>query len=210
MKEAKTKFWTKVKMFIKKNAYALSVAGCAMLLVVALVITATVRGKNSDFDLDYENAGDYFEEESDMVSANSTIDLIVPIKGDYTIGYSFVEDTHIYYPSVNEYTTHLAVDFITNESLPVVACLDGSVEKVEYSALDGNYVVINHGNNYKSIYKSLGKDDIIAVGTKVKAGDVIGKTSDSMGYEANLGIHLHFELLENDKNINPMKFLEDK
>ena len=208
MKEVKTNFWTKAKRFIKKNAYVLSVAGCAILLVVALVVTATVRGKNADFDIN--DANNYYEEESTMVSASSTIDIVVPVKGEYTVGYSFVEDNHIYYPSVNEYTTHLAVDFITNESIPVIACMDGTIEKVDYSSLDGSYVVINHGNNYKSVYKSLAQENLPKVGDKVKSGDVIGKTSASMGYEANLGIHLHFELLENDKNINPMQFLEDK
>ena len=62
MKEVKTNFWTKAKRFIKKNAYVLSVAGCAILLVVALVVTATVRGKNADFDIN--DANNYYEEES--------------------------------------------------------------------------------------------------------------------------------------------------
>ena len=44
----------------------------------------------------------------------------------------------------------------------------------------------------------------------VKAGDKIGTTSTTAQNESKLGSHLHLELLENGKNINPFDYLSDK
>ena len=41
----------------------------------------------------------------------------------------------------------------------------------------------------------------------VKQGDVIGTVSENNKQEYKDGPHLHFEVIENDKNISPMKYL---
>ena len=59
------------------------------------------------------------------------------------------------------------------------------------------------GKDFKNLF--------VKKGSTVKAGEVIGTVSapaDTMGREYNEGAHLHFEMLENDKNINPTVYLD--
>lgn len=75
----------------------------------------------------------------------------------------------------------------------------------------GNYIILNHGNNYCTLYAHLGRVDV-KVGDRVKQGDVIGY----MGYTGNCvpanvyGTHLHFEVRRYYGDPATMKNLQDK
>ena len=79
--------------------------------------------------------------------------------------------------------------------------------EVGNSYLKGNYVVINHGNNLKSMYASLSDTIPVKVGQTVSKGEVLGTVSNSAYGELNEGTHLHFEMLDNDKRIDPSGYL---
>lgn len=69
----------------------------------------------------------------------------------------------------------------------------------------GNYVKIEHENGYCTLYAHLEKGISIRNGQAVKKGQVLGY----MGNSGNsYGGHLHFEVWENGKRINPTKYLE--
>ena len=57
----KMSFWKKLKLFVRKNSYALLVSGCALVLVTALVVTAVVKNNhirgNIDIDTSLEEQG---------------------------------------------------------------------------------------------------------------------------------------------------------
>ena len=72
----------------------------------------------------------------------------------------------------------------------------------------GTTIIINHGNNLKTSYSSLDTEGIaIKEGDKVKKGQVIGKTSNSAQSESADGNHLHFEVLLNNKKVDPNLYL---
>lgn len=67
----------------------------------------------------------------------------------------------------------------------------------------GNYVDIEHANGYKTRYAHL-KNIIVTKGKAVKQGEKIGY----MGATGNVtGAHLHFEVWQNGKRINPEPFI---
>jgi hypothetical protein len=68
----------------------------------------------------------------------------------------------------------------------------------------GNYVVIDHENGYRSLYAHLSKIEV-TVGNLVTLETVIGKMG-STGRSS--GDHLHLEVYEGEKRINPLTILK--
>lgn len=215
MKEQKLSFKQKVKMFFKKNCYAIVVAGSALILAVALVVTAFARravvGKNNS-DLGNINVIEndlIIGKEDAQESSTAPVVFMYPVK-DYTLGSTFTDTTLVYNNTLKEYTTHLGVDFIVAEGAEVMASSDGVVEQVNYDSLTGTTIVINHGDGLKTTYQSLSGDVAVEVGQKVAAGMMIGKASNSAGAEHSLGSHIHFSTIKDGKSVNPMNYLGEK
>jgi murein DD-endopeptidase MepM/ murein hydrolase activator NlpD len=67
----------------------------------------------------------------------------------------------------------------------------------------GNYVIVDHGNGYATLYGHCQSIDV-TVGQKVSRGEVIAHVG-STGYST--GYHLHFEVRQNGERIDPLSFL---
>lgn len=98
---------------------------------------------------------------------------------------------------------HYGMDFSAKTGTEIYATGDGIVSKIKRSKRGyGNYVKINHGFGYETLYAHMSKY-IVKRGQKVKRGEVIG-------YVGNSGIstapHLHYEVRKDNKKINPMNF----
>ena len=69
----------------------------------------------------------------------------------------------------------------------------------------GNYVKIDHGNGYCTLYAHMQKGISVKNGQYVKKGQVLGY----MGNTGNsYGAHLHFEVWKGNTRINPTEYLE--
>lgn len=113
-------------------------------------------------------------------------------------------------------TSHKAIDIVGNNHTldSVIAHSDGTIIKVQdgYSNKKGstgnisygNYIKINHGTGIDTLYAHLEKGLNYKKGDKLLKGTVIGKMSDSGNA---YGKHLHFEVLKNDKQIDPTEYL---
>ena len=99
---------------------------------------------------------------------------------------------------------HKGVDFAGKARSEVVAVAGGVVT---YSGKNGGYgylLEISHGNNYSTRYGH-NAENLVSEGQAVKKGQVIalmGSTGRSTGP------HVHFEVLKNGKQINPVKFIQ--
>ena len=98
---------------------------------------------------------------------------------------------------------HYGMDYSAKVGTDIYATGDGIVSKVKRSKRGyGNYVKINHGFGYETLYAHMSKY-IVKKGQKVKRGEVIG-------YVGNTGIstapHLHYEVRKDNKKINPVNF----
>ena len=99
---------------------------------------------------------------------------------------------------------HSGVDLAGPEGTPIVATRDGTVTAAAYSSGNGNYVTINHGDGFSSSYLHL-TSDVVSVGQKVKAGQLIGYMGNT-GYSK--GSHLHFTIYYNGSTVNPADYLD--
>lgn len=68
----------------------------------------------------------------------------------------------------------------------------------------GNYVIIDHGNDFITLYGHLTEVDV-EVGDEIKQGDVIGKMG-STGFST--GDHLHFEIRYQGYILNPAYYVD--
>ncbi len=101
---------------------------------------------------------------------------------------------------------HRAVDIANRSNPAVIAAQGGTVVSAGWNGGGyGNYVVINHGNGYSTLYGHLLNNSMV-----VKAGQVVGQgqrlgTMGSTG--RSTGTHLHFEVKGPGGNIDPLSRL---
>jgi murein DD-endopeptidase MepM/ murein hydrolase activator NlpD len=99
---------------------------------------------------------------------------------------------------------HKGVDFAGREGAEVVAVASGVViwsgERYGY----GQLVEINHGNGYVTRYAH-NVDNLVAVGDTVRRGQVIARMGDT---GRATGPNLHFEVLLNDKPVDPLAYVQ--
>ena len=94
---------------------------------------------------------------------------------------------------------HRGTDYAAPTGTPVYAAGDGRVVKAGYTRSNGNYVFIQHGEQYVTRYLHLHKR-MVNVGQRVSQSQVIG-TVGATG--AATGPHLHYEFLVNGLHRNP-------
>ncbi len=94
---------------------------------------------------------------------------------------------------------HRGVDYAAPRGTPVYAAGEGKVIASGYSRPNGNYVFVQHRQNFVTKYLHLDKRTV-RQGQMVKQGRVIG-TVGSTGYAT--GPHLHYEFLVNGVHHNP-------
>ena len=98
---------------------------------------------------------------------------------------------------------HSGIDFSASLNTEAYATGDGVVCDVEKGHWGyGNMVTIDHGFGYKTRYAHLQKA-LVRKGQKLKRGQRIGLVG-STGKAT--GVHLHYEVLKNDVQIDPINF----
>ena len=170
-----------------------------------------VSGKTSKNEItdnsvesDYEIPNIY---DSKEVDATPTPVYTLPCNGNIIKEYS--GDDLVFSKTMNDYRAHTGIDIASNVGDTVLCFSDGTVESITDDPLMGKTIVIDHGNNLKSVYQNLA-DDIpsdITVGAKVKTGQVIAAVGDTSLIECAEDTHLHFEILEAGKYISPSDFI---
>ena len=103
-------------------------------------------------------------------------------------------------------TFHSGMDLSANLGTAIHATADGLVSFSGRSSNSGNLVVLAHGFGYQTIYAH-NKKNAVKVGQRVKRGDIIayvGSTGKSTGP------HVHYEVWEKGKSVNPRKFLQGR
>ena len=117
---------------------------------------------------------------------------------------------HIQYPLDNHkinqgyYFFHPGIDFEGVTGEPVKPIMAGEVVDIQYSNIAyGNAVLVRHGDNFSSLYAHLSKV-FVKIGDELKMNSVLGEVG-STGRSS--GDHLHLEIRENGRPINPLLML---
>jgi murein DD-endopeptidase MepM/ murein hydrolase activator NlpD len=106
-------------------------------------------------------------------------------------------------PFTGEPGYHQGIDISTEKGQPVYATADGVVESAAYSGDYGNLVVVKHAFGLATRFGHLSAFNVTS-GQNVKRGDIIGSVGST---GRSTGAHLHYEILVNDRLINPLQLL---
>lgn len=98
---------------------------------------------------------------------------------------------------------HQGVDFAAPTGTPIYAAGDGRVEIAKRNGGYGKYIRIRHTTEYSTAYAHLSRfAKSIEPGRRVRQGQVIGYVGTT---GRSTGPHLHYEVLRNGGQINPLK-----
>nr|WP_256260895.1 peptidoglycan DD-metalloendopeptidase family protein [Shewanella sp. NIFS-20-20] len=105
------------------------------------------------------------------------------------------------HPVTGRLAPHNGTDFATPTGTQVIAPGDGIVSLVTDHRFAGKYIVIDHGNQYRTRYLHLSKS-LVRKGQRVTRGQPIALTGNT---GRTTGPHLHYEFHINGRAVNAMK-----
>lgn len=106
-------------------------------------------------------------------------------------------------PTAGASTYHKGVDWATPVGTPVYASSGGTVAKAGWGSGYGYVVYINHPDGRQTRYAHLSKVQV-SVGQTVSQGDRIALSGNT---GVSSGPHIHFEILIDGKQVNPLDYL---
>lgn len=170
--------------------------------------TATDTGGSSDETptVEPDDSEKVDDDNKDNEPVAEVISFISPVKGG-TCFKEYTDNSVIYSSTLGVYTGHTGMDFKGEENAQVVAVYKGTIKEISTSYLKGTTIKIDHGSGLYTIYNSVEPLENLKAGMTVLQGDVIGTVSENNKQEYKDGPHLHFEVVENDKTISPLKYL---
>ncbi len=104
----------------------------------------------------------------------------------------------------NENERHAGIDFAVKRGTSVAATASGVVVFAGWDKIMGNLVIINHDDNYQTLY---GHNDKLLVekGQEVLKGDIIAFSGNTGRSSAP---HLHYEIRKDGESIDPTQYLD--
>lgn len=142
-----------------------------------------------------------------VASGGSGASTQVPSSGGWVSPLSSYRITSAFgmrvHPVLGYARMHNGVDMAAPAGTPIYAAKAGKVTAAGFGSQAGNYVSINHGDGFASIYMHM-THYIVSAGAYVSAGQVIGYVGNT---GLSTGNHLHFGISYNGTYVNPMNYV---
>ncbi len=105
---------------------------------------------------------------------------------------------------------HNAIDLRAYQGTPIQAAADGIVYKAQDNGYGYSYIILAHKNDFMTVYGHI-LDFNVETGDIVQAGDTIGLSGGMPGTRGagayTTGPHLHYEIIHNDKHVDPLYYM---
>lgn len=125
--------------------------------------------------------------------------LSIPVKGRIISKYGTSRKG-----DYNSFTFQSGIDIRVERGEPVRSVFKGEVMFAQWLKGYGNLMIINHGDNYYTLYAHV-EELFKKKGDRVDTGEVIATAGDTGSIK---GLCLHFEVRHHGKPVNPMKWLK--
>jgi len=185
-----------------KQAWIGLASACLAVVIAVVLIISFAAGEQPAIDAGNVNSTPADDSLDDNVQAPVEEDLGMGLPMEVvTVSNEF---GFFHNQTLNSYYHHAGVDFVAEAGASVLAAEDGVVESI-YSGdvLKGTEIVLDHGDGLKTVYRFVSAVEGLSVGDSVKQGDCIATVAAPTGDEYKDGAHLHFEILENGKSVDP-------
>ena len=132
---------------------------------------------------------------------NKEPEFCAPVKGE--IIREFASESLVYSNTLQEWITHNGIDIKADKTSVVTASTNGTVYAIKNDPRYGLTVIVNHDGGYQTVYSNLLTAEFVVEGEEVEKGQTIGTVGNSAAFEISDEYHLHFEILKNNKYIDP-------
>ena len=179
------------------------------LLVLSFLYNNSLKPKE-EIEEDYVNE-EIIDRSLPVINTKKTIinPFIDPSVKEGKLYYDYKADEENQINSIvirdNTYTQNTGIDYVSDTPFDVVAILEGTISSIKEEDSLGKTIEIKHDNGLISIYQSL-SDISVKKGEIVTQGQVIGRSGENE-VDKELGNHLHFEIYNNGKSVNPNNYL---
>ncbi len=178
------------------------------------------ENQEKESEISVENDTDYnqttAEKENDSLQQNESFPaatevqktlrkITPPVPGEILLPFS---NTPAYQKTTEDWRTHEAIDYSVDTGYEIAAAGSGKILKISDSGLYGASIIIDHGNTMKTLYANVSAAEGLKEGDFVTTGDIIGFADNTSLCEKYDKPHIHFEVMINDKNVNPNEWLE--
>lgn len=140
-------------------------------------------------------------EVSTAVSVMASQSFIRPHDGEIIRPYS--PDVPIYSETMNDWRTHNGIDIAVKEGDEVVSIGKGKVTKVTVDSSFGYTIEVDYGT-LTAKYCGMKQGECAGIGQLLEKGDSIGVV-DTVACESAAGPHLHFEVIVDGEQKNPVE-----
>ncbi|OPA75700.1 hypothetical protein BVG16_20425 [Paenibacillus selenitireducens] len=204
---------------------AVYMAAIAILLTVLVVYQGTKTTKSPDLststiteNVDGSTTTDSSKNEGTTATAvNTNSEAIAwPVENEKDVKvvmpfYDNNDSAEVHKDAMVEYkdtfTPNVGIDLARKDDKPfqVLAALSGKVTRAEKNPVLGQIVEITSPDGTKTVYQSL-TDLKVKKDDEIKQGDALG-TAGRNELEKDLGVHVHFEVYQDNKPVNPQTLL---
>ena len=146
------------------------------------------------------------QNEEDKEGVVKEITFIKPVEGE--ILREFAKDNLVYSETLKEWITHLGIDIKAEKTSVVKASEEGTVKSIKNDPRYGLTVVVEHENDYKTVYANLLTAEFVSEGEEIKQGQTIGTVGNTAVFESADEPHLHFEILKDGEYVNPNSYIQ--
>lgn len=129
-----------------------------------------------------------------------------PVEGE--IAREYAKDNLIYSSTLAEWTTHMGIDIKADKTTVVKAAESGTVKSIKNDPRYGLTVVIEHEDNFQTVYSNLLTSEFVVEGEKVEKGQSIGTVGNTAVFEIADEPHLHFEILKDSLPVDPTIYIK--
>jgi hypothetical protein len=143
-------------------------------------------------------AGDLILKTDKYLATVQNVPIGAPVPGVLTSRFGWRSD-----PINGEKAYHRGLDIRGQRGTDVKATADGTVIRQRHDKGDGHFIVVDHGNGFRTKFAHLQKS-LVKKGAPVTRGQVIGLVGNS---GRSTGPHVHYEIHYDDKIVNPTRFV---
>ena len=130
----------------------------------------------------------------------------MPVNGEIIM--EFAQENLVYSETLKEWITHMGVDIAADKTTVVKASEAGVVKAIKNDPRYGITVIIEHENNFKTVYSNLLTAEFVSEGESVERGQTVGTVGTTATFEVAESPHLHFEMWKDEKQVDPMMYVK--
>ena len=125
-------------------------------------------------------------------------DYCTPVMGTLSSGFGYRE-----HPVEGEERFHYGIDIAADTGTAIGCFADGTITAVGDSSSYGKYLIVEHEGGFSTLYAHCSRI-VASSGQTVREGDTIAEVGQT---GVATGPHLHFELHQGDRYLNPIYYV---